>query len=89
MKAVDRSLESEASSIRKVLIHERTEQRLEKLLEQLRKQYVGELNPDFVDLVNVSSSGELQPVRRPGTLPISRRPDVGSPAPVPGASGLR
>jgi peptidyl-prolyl cis-trans isomerase C len=83
MKAVDRPLELEAPSIRQILMHERTEKKVKALLEELRKKYVTEKNAELVDLVNVSGQGDLQTTRRPGTLPSSRRPAPGAPAPAP------
>lgn len=83
MKAVNRTLEQEAPSIRQVIAHNKAEVRVKELLEQLRKQQLREHNPEYVDLIDISSTGDLQPVKRPGTLPSSRRPNVASPAPRP------
>jgi peptidyl-prolyl cis-trans isomerase C len=87
MKAVDRAIEIEAASIRQVLTHEKTEKRTTELIEQLRKDHLRDFNPDLVDLVDVAATGELQAVRRPGTL-LPRKPGA-PPTPVPGPGGLR
>ncbi len=85
MKAVNRTLEQEAPSIRQVLAHNKAEARVKDLLARLRKEHLAEHNPDYVDLIDISSTGDLQPVKRPGTLPAARRPGMApSPAPRPG-----
>jgi peptidyl-prolyl cis-trans isomerase C len=85
MKAVSRALEQEAPSIRQVIAHSKAEARLKELLERLRKEHLSEYSPEFVDLIDISSTGDLQPLKRPGILPGSRRPGVApSPAPRPG-----
>jgi peptidyl-prolyl cis-trans isomerase C len=88
MKAVTRTLEDEAISIRQILTHQRTETRVRELVERLRKEHLAEVHPELVDQLDVSNSGEIAPMRRPGTLPTSRRA-IGSPAPAPGPGGLR
>lgn len=85
MKAVDRPIELEAASIRQVLTHERTEKHTAELMEQLRRDHLTDFNVDLVDLVDVASTGDLQAVRRPGSLSV-RKP-AGSPAPMPGPNG--
>jgi peptidyl-prolyl cis-trans isomerase C len=89
MKEVQRSLEQEAPAIRQVLAHSKAEARVKALLEALRKAHVSELAPDLVELLDVTSSGDVQPVRRPGTLPASRRPGAATPSPVPRSQDLR
>ncbi|UQA62134.1 peptidyl-prolyl cis-trans isomerase [Polyangium aurulentum] len=89
MKAVDRPLELEAPSIRQVLMHERTEQRVKDLVAELRKKHLGELHPELVELLAINSSGDVAPVRRPGTVPSARRPAAGSPAPTQAPGDLR
>jgi peptidyl-prolyl cis-trans isomerase C len=89
MRAVDRPLELEAPSIRQVLMHERTEQRVKDLVAALRKQHLGESHPELLDLLAINASGDVAPVRRPGVVPSARRPAVGSPAPTQGPADLR
>jgi peptidyl-prolyl cis-trans isomerase C len=68
LKAIDRELQAEAALIRPILAHERGESRIRALLDKLREEQVTELSLDLVDLLEVSSTGDLQPVRRPGTM---------------------
>lgn len=86
MKAVDRPLEMEAASIRQILAHQRAEASLTTALAALRKQHVTELLPELVDLIDISSSGELSALQRPGVLPLRRG---AAPRPTTGSSGLR
>jgi peptidyl-prolyl cis-trans isomerase C len=83
MKPVDRGLDMEAPLIRPILAHERGESRARALVEKLREGYVTDLNPDVVDMLEVSSTGDLQPVRRPGTMQ-ARKPLNAQPIPAPG-----
>ena len=89
MRAVDRPLEMEAPQIRLVLMRQRTDKRITETLSELRKKYVTEANPDLLELLAVSGMGEVSPVKRPGTLPSSRRPAAGSPAPKETPGGNR
>jgi peptidyl-prolyl cis-trans isomerase C len=89
MKEVQRSLEQEAPAIRQVLSHTKAEERVKQLLEALRREHLSEHTPDLVELLDVTSTGELQPVRRPGTLPSSRRAGAAPPSPVPRGHELR
>jgi peptidyl-prolyl cis-trans isomerase C len=50
---------------------------------------MGELHPELVDLIAINSTGDVAPVRRPGTLPSARRPAAGAPAPTQGPADLR
>lgn len=79
MKAVTRTLEQEAPAIRQVLAHQKAEARVKQLLEQLRKEHLKDYNPESVALLEVSGGGDLQPTRRPGALPSSRKPSAPSP----------
>ncbi|NUQ77919.1 MAG: peptidyl-prolyl cis-trans isomerase [Polyangiaceae bacterium] len=89
MKPVERTLEQEAMAIRQILAHERVDGAVKSLLGKLRETHLAEHHPELVDQVEITSSGDLQPVRRPGTLPTSRRPSAAPPAPVPRPDGLR
>jgi peptidyl-prolyl cis-trans isomerase C len=83
LKPVDRGLEVEAPLIRPILAHERGETKARALVEKLRADFVTDLNPDVLDMLEVSSTGDLQPVRRPGTMQ-SRKPLTAQPIPAPG-----
>lgn len=87
MKAVDRPLEQEATSIRQIIAHQRTEERVTAVLDKLRQELVSESHVELADLVDVSAQGDLGPTRRPGALPATRRPAQATPKETPG--GLR
>ncbi|MRG92901.1 peptidyl-prolyl cis-trans isomerase [Polyangium spumosum] len=89
VKAVDRPLELEAPSIRQLLMHERTQKKIGELVAELRKKHLGETNVDLLEILGVSAMGEVSPARRPGTLPSSRRPAEGKPAPTQTPIGPR
>ncbi|AUX40806.1 peptidyl-prolyl cis-trans isomerase [Sorangium cellulosum] len=82
-RPVSRTLEQEAPSIRQILAHGKAEARVKQLLERLRAQDLSGHAPELVDLVDVTSTGDLQALRRPGSLPSSRRPGAPPPSPVP------
>ena len=84
MKPVDRGLDMEAPLIRPILAHERGETKARALVEKLRADFVTDLNLDVLDMLEVSSTGDLQPVRRPGTMQ-TRKPLTAQPVPVPGS----
>ncbi len=88
-KAVDRPLELEAPSIKQTLMHERTQKKIQELVRDLRKQHLGETNPDLLEILGVNAMGEVSPAKRPGTLPSSRRPAAGPPAPTQTPVGPR
>jgi peptidyl-prolyl cis-trans isomerase C len=87
-REVVRTLEQEATGIRQVIVHERADKRVRELLERLRREDLGGYSPELVDSVEVTSAGEIQPMRRPGTLPAGRT-RVAQPVPVQGPAGLR
>jgi peptidyl-prolyl cis-trans isomerase C len=89
MKPVDRTIEQESMAIRQILAHEKVDASVRALVEKLRKENLTEWSPEHVDTLDISSSGDLQPVRRPGTLPSSRRPSAAPPAPVHRHDGVR
>jgi peptidyl-prolyl cis-trans isomerase C len=76
-------------AIRQILAHEKVDGAVKSLIKGLRETNLAGNHPELVDQVEITSSGDLQPVRRPGTLPTSRRPSAGPPAPVPRPDGLR
>ncbi|WP_437908114.1 peptidyl-prolyl cis-trans isomerase [Sorangium sp. So ce327] len=82
-KPVSRSIEQEAPSIRQILAHGKAEAQVKQLLERLRAQDVSGHAPELVDLIDITSTGDLQPKRRPGTLASGRRPGAPPPSPVP------
>ncbi|APR79397.1 Foldase protein PrsA precursor [Minicystis rosea] len=81
---VDRPVEMEMGSIRQILLHERTEAKIKETLAALRKSGVRENNPDLIEAVEVTGTGDITPVRRPGTMPSGKRPTA-SPTPAPGS----
>jgi peptidyl-prolyl cis-trans isomerase C len=83
MAAVERSVDVEAGSIKQMLLHMRTEAKVKETIATLRKQYLGEHNPDLADLFDISPQGDLTPVRRPGSLPSGRHAPVNA-IPTPG-----
>ncbi|AKT42291.1 peptidyl-prolyl cis-trans isomerase [Chondromyces crocatus] len=78
MKAVTRPLEQEGAGIRQMLAHQKADAQVKELLARLRKEHLSEFNPEAVSLLEVSTAGELQPTRRPGALPASRKPSAPS-----------
>ncbi|WP_441288118.1 peptidyl-prolyl cis-trans isomerase [Sorangium sp. KYC3313] len=82
-RPVSRSLEQEAPSIRQILAHGKAEAQLKQLLDRLRAQDVSGHAPELVDLIDITSTGDLQPKRRPGTLASGRRPGAPPPSPAP------
>lgn len=89
MKPVDRTLEQEATAIRQVLGHERTEKTVDKLTERLRGETSAEVHLELVDQIEITSTADLQAAKRPGALPASRRPAAASPVPTERPGGLR
>jgi peptidyl-prolyl cis-trans isomerase C len=83
MKAVNRTLEQEAPSIRQALARTKAEARVKELLAQLRAKDLSEHAPELADLIDVSPVGDLQPRRRPGALPSARRPSTPAPEGAP------
>jgi peptidyl-prolyl cis-trans isomerase C len=77
----ERSLESEAGTIRDVLSKQRVRDRMGKLLDDLRKKHVGEVNTQLLEQIDITREGELAPRSRPGTLPRKSHPAAGSPQP--------
>jgi peptidyl-prolyl cis-trans isomerase C len=89
MKAVERDLDGEKGNIRQTILHGRTEEKIKSVLEALRRDHLSEFSPELVDQLDITSNGELQPMRRPGSLSSSRRASAQPPQPVPGPGGLR
>lgn len=89
VKAVDSTPEVEAPAIKQAIRAEKLDKKVRALLADLRKEHLRAAHPEIVDLLEVNQSGDVQPARRPGTLPASRRPAAEGPAPRPGPNGLR
>lgn len=81
MKPVERALDQEAPGIRQTLARQRTEQKLDAILGEARKETVHDLNLELVDDITVSAQGDLSPAKRPGVLPARRAP-AGPPQPA-------
>jgi peptidyl-prolyl cis-trans isomerase C len=84
MAAVDRAVDVEAGSIRQLLLHAKTDAKVKGEVAKLREEHLTEYNPDLVDLFDITPSGDMTPVRRPGSLPQGRRLAA---MPVPAANG--
>ena len=84
MPAIDRDLATEAPLIKPILAHDRGETKARALVEKLRTNFLTDYNPDVVDMLEVSNTGDLQPVRRPGTMQ-ARKPLNAQPIPAPGS----
>jgi peptidyl-prolyl cis-trans isomerase C len=83
MKAIDRDLVAETPSIRQVLTHEKAEKRTTELIEHLRAEHLKDYGPELTDLLEVGANGDLQPSRRPGTMPPPRtKPVPAAPSPL-------
>jgi peptidyl-prolyl cis-trans isomerase C len=85
MGAVNRPLEQEQGSIRQLLRHERTDEKIKEAVARLRKDHLAEHDPEQLALFEVTSGGELTPVRRPGSLPPGKHVNATPvPSPMPG-----
>jgi peptidyl-prolyl cis-trans isomerase C len=85
LAAVDRPLEREQGPIRAILRRERAEAKIKELVARLRAQHLTDHDPELLAALEVTTGGELTPVRRPGSLPPGRHvPATPVPAPAPG-----
>ena len=84
MKSVERPVETETGSIKQMILYMRTQAKVKETLAALRKEHLGEHNPDLLDLFDVTPQGELTQVRRPGALPTGRHAPA-NPVPAPGS----
>jgi peptidyl-prolyl cis-trans isomerase C len=82
---VHRTLREEEQNIRRLIAHERTLGLQEKLVASLRERDVKNLNTSVLDLLEVSSSGQLGPRGKPGR--VYRKPGASIPEGTP--RGLR
>ncbi|HTJ84389.1 MAG TPA: peptidyl-prolyl cis-trans isomerase [Polyangiaceae bacterium] len=87
MRSVARSIDAVAPDIRSAIADLRMRDAVGKLLEALHKELVSEENPELCDMVSIGTTGDLEKVERPGTLPRTRRP--ARPAPEESPAGLR
>jgi peptidyl-prolyl cis-trans isomerase C len=87
VRAVSRSIDAEAPSIRKAIADERVRTRMDKLLEGMRKELLSEYHPELTDMITVNEEAEVEKVKRPGVLPKTKRPARAKPVETP--SGLR
>lgn len=83
MRAVDRTLEQEAPSIKQVLTHEKTEKKITQTLEGLRKERVSDFTPERVDEIEVLSNGDVAPAPKPG----AKKATTASPKPTQAPGG--
>lgn len=84
--AVQRTLEQEERSIRQLLARRQLEERLDALVARLRAERVKDFDPAPIELLQVTSTGDVAERSRPGLVP--RRP-AGSPRPELEESGHR
>jgi peptidyl-prolyl cis-trans isomerase C len=82
---VRRSLQQEDQNIRRTIAHERTVSTQEKLLSSLRERDLSNLNAAVLELVEVTSSGQVGARGKPGR--IYRKANAGAPESTP--RGLR
>jgi hypothetical protein len=78
----ERTLESEAPTIRMLLARERIERGVRGLLDAERQKHVRDLHPEHGDKLEITLDGELAPSRRPGSLPVGRHAAAGAPQPT-------
>jgi peptidyl-prolyl cis-trans isomerase C len=69
MNTPERSLDSEASTIRSFLAKQQLAQRMDAKLQELRKKYVQESHPERLGDVTIDVGGAVSSARRPGSLP--------------------
>lgn len=75
MRTPERSLESEAPTIRSMLARQKLTAELQAILEGLRRAHVTEMHPERLGDVNIDVAGAVSPARRPGALPRLHRAD--------------
>lgn len=85
MPAVNRTLEEEEQTIRRLIARQRAIDTQEKLIAELRARDAKMVNPNAIDLIEVTSTGEIAPKPKPGR--VDRRP--GRTAPRETERGLR
>jgi peptidyl-prolyl cis-trans isomerase C len=84
--AVHRSLEQESSAIRQIVMRQKLTDGLHALLERLRSEANIEKTPQLIDVLEVTSSGEVAPRKRPGL--VEQKPKA-LPEPTMTPRGLR
>lgn len=80
----ERTLASEAATIRNVLAKRQVRERFDALLAQLRKKYVGETHPELLEQLQISIDGDLGVTPRSGSL---KRREAARPSPPSGRPG--
>lgn len=85
LEAVDRTVEQEERPIRQLLTRKRLDEAMTGLADRLRGEHVKDVNESLLELVDVSSMGDVATRRKPGVVP--RR--AASPSPSTGERGLR
>jgi peptidyl-prolyl cis-trans isomerase C len=78
--AVSRSIEQELGTIRTAVSRQRVETRSKELVERLRKEKVSDVSTDLLGMVDVTSTGDVGPRRRPG---MGKPKAPGKPQPNP------
>lgn len=89
MREVRRTFEQESVSIRQMLTHSKAEERARALIAELRKEHLEDYAAELVDQIEVTALGDVQPVRRPGSLPPARSRSGAPPGPRETPGGLR
>ncbi len=85
MPAVSRTLKDEEQTIRRLIARQRAIETQDKLVEELRARDAKMVNPNAIELIDVSSTGDISTKTKPGR--IERRP--GRTAPHETERGLR
>ncbi|MCC6217142.1 MAG: peptidyl-prolyl cis-trans isomerase [Polyangiaceae bacterium] len=85
LEAVNRTVEQEERPIRQLLTRKRLDDAMTGLADRLRAEHVKDVNESLLELVDVSTMGDVATRRKPGVVP--RR--AASPAPSAGERGLR
>ena len=83
--AVSRSLKEEEGNIKRIIAHDRSVGAQDKLITSLRERDVSNVNTTVLDLLEISSSGQIGPRGKPGR--VFRKPGASAPESTP--RGLR
>lgn len=73
MNTPERTLEMETPTIRRMLARQQVQERMQKVLDELRTQYVKEIHLERLDDVTIDVAGGVGVERRPGSLPKTHR----------------
>lgn len=81
----ERPLETERGTIISMLAKQRVRERVDALLDGLRKKYVSDVNPQLLEQLDISREGDITPRSRPGALPRKAHPAAAAkPEGIPG-----